>query len=142
MTTVAGCGGAHGRLSAPKYAHAASTTCVHANRVLARVKVPPLSTRRDAARAMSRTVAISRDAIDDLRGLRPPQQLTDTAQKWIALLDQGTDELELMGKHVRAGRFEEAVDYGAKATTLFDRAEQLVAPLHITSCGGPELPIV
>jgi hypothetical protein len=63
-------------------------------------------------------------------------------QKWIALLDQGADELELMSVRLRTGNTSEALDYGAKVTTLLDRAEELVAPLHVTSCRGPELPTV
>jgi hypothetical protein len=110
--------------------------------MLARVELPPFSAGRDAARATSRAVAISRKAIGDLRGLRPPQRLSDTVQQWLALLDQATDELERMGNNAQDGRVDDAVAFGAKATTLFDRAEQLVAPLRITSCGGPELPTV
>ena len=35
------------------------------------------------------------DTIEDLREVRPPEALALTVQKWIALLDQGADELEL-----------------------------------------------
>ena len=91
---------------------------------------------------MARIVVVQRGTIDDLRDIRPSEQLAGTVQKWIALLDQGADELELMSVRLRAGRTAEAVEYGAKATTLLDRARELVAPLRLTSCRGPVLPTV
>jgi hypothetical protein len=139
---VAGCGGGSRRLSAPDYAREASALCRRANRAVARVEVPPLTATRDAGRAMARIVGVQRDTIEALRDVRPPEALADTVQRWIALLDQAMDELELMGSHLHAGRTELAVDYGAKATTLLDRAREVAAPLDVTSCRGPMLPTV
>ena len=137
---MGGCGGGSERLSAPDYAREVSALCRRGNRAVARIEIPPLTSERDAARAMASVVVVQRDTIDDLRAVRAPDSLAVTVQKWIALLDQGADELELMGIRLRAGRTGEAVDYGAKATTLLDRARELVAPLRVTSCRGPELP--
>jgi hypothetical protein len=139
---VGGCGGGSGRLSAPEYSREVSDLCDRGNRVITRIEIPPLTAGSDATRAMARVVVVQRDTIEELRGVRPPEALAGTVQKWIALLDQGTDELELMSVHLRAGRTSVAVEYGAKATTLLDRARELVAPLHVTSCRGPELPTV
>jgi hypothetical protein len=139
---AAACGGGSDRLSAADYARAASETCARANRLIARIEVPPLAESNDAARAMARVVAAERAAIDDLRRLRPPEELADTSQTWIALLDQGADELELMSARLRTGHGAEASAFGAKATTLLDRARELVAQLRVTSCRGPELPTV
>ena len=91
---------------------------------------------------MLRIVVVQRETIDDLRDIRPSEHLAGTVQKWIALLDQGADELELMSLRLRDGHTDEAVEYGAKATTLLDRARELVAPLRLTSCRGPVLPTV
>jgi hypothetical protein len=142
VMVVAGCGGGSDRLSATQYAREVSDLCRRGNRAIARIEIPPLDTERSAARAMAGVVVVQRDTIDELRGVRPPDELAGTVQKWIALLDQGADELELMSIRLRAGRAGDAVDYGAKATTLLDRARELVAPLHVTSCRGPVLPTV
>jgi hypothetical protein len=142
VVVVGGCGGGNDRLSAPEYAREASDLCRRTSRAVARIEIPPLTTPHDAARAMTDVVVVQRDTIDELRDLRPPEPLAGTVQKWIALLDQGADELELMGARLRAGRTSEAVDFGAKATTLFDRAREVVTPLQVTSCGGPVLPSV
>jgi hypothetical protein len=142
VMVLAACGGGSGHLSALDYARAASRVCVRANRAVALVSVPSFSARHDAAHAMARVVSIQRRTIDDLRGLRPPGQLSGTVQRWIALLDQAADELDRTGAHLRAGRDGQAVEFGAKATTLLDRARELVAPLRVTSCRGPELPTV
>ena len=91
---------------------------------------------------MPRIVVVQRATIEELRELRPPEHLAVTVQKWIALLDQGADELELMAVRLRVGRNEEALAYGAKAVTLLDRAREVVAPLRVTSCRGPVLPTV
>jgi len=144
--SLAACGGGNERLAAPEYASEASTLCRRGNRAVARVEIPPFTgphgASRAAARAMARIVVVQRDTIAELRDVRPPQQLTGTVQKWIALLDQGADELEAMSGHLRAGRTDEALDYGAKATTLLDRARELMGPLRVTSCRGPVLPTV
>ncbi len=60
---------------------------------------------------MARIVVVQRETIDDLRDIRPSQRLAGTVQKWIALLDQGADELELMSLRLRAGHTDEALDY-------------------------------
>jgi hypothetical protein len=88
-----------------------------------------------------RAVALHRRSIEELRDLRPPERLAGTVQQWIALLDQGVDELELLGEHLRQGRVALAASYGDKATALVDRAAELVAPFRITSCRVPELPV-
>ncbi len=142
VIALSGCGGSGSRLSVHRYVHEASERCVQGNRAIARVPVPPLSAERAASRAMARTVVVQRRTIDELRGLRPPEHLADTVQQWIALLDQGADELERMGERLRAGRGDEALDFGAKATTLLDRARDLMAPLRVTACRGPVLPTV
>src|SRR5258708_2509680 len=133
----AGCGGGGGRRAAPAYAREASKVCRRGNRAVAQVEIPPLTDRHDASRAMLRIVAVQRETIDDLRDIRPSERLAGTVQKWIALLDQGADELESMSVRLRTGHTDEAVAYGAKATTLLDRARDLVAPLQLTSCRGP-----
>jgi hypothetical protein len=142
VMVMGGCGGGSERLSAPEYAREVSTLCRRGNRAIARIEIPPLASERDAARAMTSVVVVQRDTIDDLRGVRPPEALTGTVQKWIALLDQGADELELMSIHLRAGRTGEALDFGVKTTVLLDRARELAAPLQVTACRGPVLPTV
>jgi hypothetical protein len=142
VLALAGCGGGSGHLSAATYAREASELCRRGNRAVARIEMPPLSAPHDASRAMARIVVVQRSTIDDLREVRPPGALSDTVQKWIALLDQGVDELELMGVRLRAGRTDEALEYGAKATILLDRAREVVAPFRVTSCRGPVLPTV
>ena len=142
VMVVAGCGGGNDRLSAPDYAREASQLCRRANHTVASVALPPLTMPADASHAMAHVVVVQRDAIDDLRALRPPDRLTVTVQKWIALLDQGADELELMALRMRGGHTDDALAYGAKAVILLDRAREVVAPLRVTSCRGPVLPTV
>jgi hypothetical protein len=134
-----GCGDGGGRLSAPGYVREASGICVAANRAVRRVEIPPLDDARSAARAMGRVVVIQRGSIAGLRGLRPPERYGELNQRWIALLDQGTDELELMRSTLVSGRHGLAVEYGGKAVTLLDRAHVLVARHGVTSCRGPAL---
>ena len=143
---MTGCGGGNGRLSARAYAHEASARCTRNNRAVARVTVPALPVgdhgSRTAARALARIVVVERDTIDSLRALRPPERFAATVQRWIALLDQGADELELMAARLHTGHGAEALDFGAKADTLIDRAREVIAPLGVTSCRGPVLPTV
>lgn len=140
ILTMAACGGGGEHWTAARYLRTANGICLRANRELGRVTIPPLHEDRSAARAMARVVLIQRASIDDLRGLRPPERFGSLNQRWIALLDQATDELERMGNTLRLGRRAEADDYGGKASTLLERARALVASQGVTSCRGPELP--
>jgi len=146
VLVVAGCGGGNERLSARDFAHQASALCRRVNRAVARIELPRFTAASDgtpeAARAVTRIVVVQRDTIDELRDLRPPERLSLTVQKWIALLDQGADELELMALRMRGGHTDDALAYGAKAVILLDRAREVVAPLRVTSCRGPVLPTV
>lgn len=112
---------------------------MRANRAVARVDIPPLGDGDGVAHAMERIVVIQRSSIEDLRGLRPPNRLGSVSQRWIALLDQGTDELERMARTLSAGRRSEAELYGDQASKLLARARVLVAPNGLTSCRGPAL---
>ena len=136
---LGGCGGGGGRLSAPRYLREASGICSAANRAIGRVVIPPLGDTRSAARALARVVVIQRDSIDGLRGLKPPEHLGSLNQRWIALLDQGTDELQLMSDSLGSRKAQRAKDYAGKATLLFERAHVLVATHGVTSCRGPAL---
>jgi hypothetical protein len=142
---LSGCGGGNERLAAPEYVREASKLCRRGNRAVARVEISPLAPHgasMAASRAVARIVVVQRDTIDELRHVRPPEELTGTVQKWIALLDQGADELDVMSVRLQTGHTDQALEYGAKATTLLDRARELVAPLRLTSCRGPLLPTV
>jgi hypothetical protein len=143
---MVGCGGGNSRLAPRAYAREASALCARSNRAVARITVPAIPIAGDgshaAARALTHIVAVERDTIEALRDLRPPERLTDTVQRWIALLDQGADELELMAARLRSGHGTQALDFGAKAVTLLDRAREVAAPLRVTSCRGPMLPAV
>jgi hypothetical protein len=110
---------------------------VRANRAVARVEMPPLGDGEGAAEAVARVVLIQRSSIDDLRKLRPPEHLGSLNQRWLALLDQGADELELMGRRVGTGRRTEAETYRDNTVKLLDRARVLVAAHGVRSCRGP-----
>ena len=146
VVLLVACGGGGDRLSAREYVRTVSSICAHGNRQIARIELPSLSSRPAARRAMSRAMArvvvVQRATIDRLRDVRPPERLADTVQRWIALLDQGADELDRMGAQLRHGRTDEALAFGAKAGTLLDRAREVTAPMRVTSCRGPALPTV
>jgi len=112
---------------------------VHANVAVARVTIPPLGERAQAERALVRVVAIQRSTIDGLRDLRSPEGFGTLPERWIALLDQATDELELMRGALAAGRAVDAAAYGEKASELLGRAQVLVGARGMTSCRGPAL---
>jgi hypothetical protein len=136
---LGGCGGGGGRLSAPRYLREASGICSAANRAIGRVVIPPLGDTRSAARALARVVVIQRDSIDGLRGLKPPERLGSLNQRWIALLDQGTDELEHLRASLAKGEGHRATAYEHKVSILMERAHALASAHGVTACGGPAL---
>jgi hypothetical protein len=139
IVMTAACGGGGDRWTAARYLRTANGICLRANREVGSVSIP-LPLDRNAARAMAHVVAIQRASIDDLRNLRPPARLGSLNQRWIALLDQATDELERMSHTLQAGQRAEADEYRGKASTLLARARALVKPHGVTSYRGPELP--
>jgi hypothetical protein len=139
VVLLAGCGGGGGRLSSSGYVRRASGICARANRAVAEVRIPPAGDGAAAADAMQRVVVIQRGAIGELRGLRAPEPLGSLDQRWIALLDQSADELEVMGARLRAGNVADAGTYAEHAAKLLDRARVLVAARGVTSCNGPAL---
>ena len=76
---------------------------------------------------MGRVVVIQRDSIAGLRGLEPPARYRGLDQRWIALLDQGTDELDQMRSTLVRGRARLALEYRGKAATLLERAHVLAS---------------
>jgi hypothetical protein len=136
---VAACGAGSRQLSVPGYTQAASAVCARANRAVGRVDLTELRDPARAARTVRRVVVVQRRSLDELRELRLPQRLATVVPQWLALLDQATDELERMEQDLRRGDDAEADEYAMKAATLLARARDLVAPLRLTSCRGPEL---
>lgn len=139
VMVIAGCGGGGERLSSAGYVRRANAICVRANRAVALVDVPALPGGERAALALTQIVRIERDAISDLRGLRPPPRFGALNQRWIALLDQSIDELELVVTRLRGGALAAADTYAGNASKLLARARDLVAPHGVTSCRGPAL---
>jgi hypothetical protein len=117
----------------------ASGICSAANRAIGRVQIPSIGDARSVARAMGRVVVIQRDSIDGLEGLKPPERLGSLNQRWIALLDQGTDELDLMRLSLEDGKGSLATEYASKASILLERAHVLVSARGMISCRGPAL---
>ena len=89
-----------------------------------------------------RIVVVQRETIDDLRDIRPPSGSPAPCRSGSRLLDQGADKLEVMSVRLRGRHTAEALEYGAKATTLLDRARELVAPLPRDLVPRPRLPTV
>ncbi len=141
MLGGAGCGGGGDRLSAPGYAREASRICASANRQIDRMSIPPAARTHSIARMVRRILVIERASVDGLRGLRPPTQLGSLTQRWIALLDQTADELELLRGNLTGREPARAAEYAAHSWILSERARALVAPHGVTSCRVPRLPV-
>ena len=139
VIAVTACGGGSERLTAAEYAREASRVCQRTNRAIARVDAVALTGMPRAAQALERVVELQRDAVAELRDLRPPDGMRATVERWIALLDQAADELGLAGARARAGRALEAREFAGKARTLLDRARDVTAPIRVVSCRGPDL---
>jgi len=114
---------------------------VHANRDVARIDVERLDRMGRADRAAVRILAIHREAVDDLRALRPPKDYEATARLWIALVDQALDELDSMRHALRTGAKAEATAYAANAAALSERARRVAGRDGITACAVPALTV-
>jgi hypothetical protein len=135
------CGGDGSRLSTRGYVKASSAVCVRANRSVARIDVERLDRMGRADRAAVRIVAIHREAVDDLRALRPPKDYETTARLWIALIDQSLDELDAMRDALRTRATAEAKMYEANAVALSRRARTVAGRYGITACAIPDLTV-
>ncbi len=137
-TVAVGCGGGTGRLSTRGYARETSAICAAANRRMAAIAVPPLDDWRASSRAVRHAAAVQYSAAADLRDLRAPSHLTDLDAIWVALVLQSANHLRFMAESLHDHDAIGAGDEQRKATRLIRRAAELVAPLGVTACAGPE----
>jgi len=141
VVVLAACGGGGSRLSTRDYVKASSAVCARANRDVARIGVARLDRMGHADRAAVRIAAIHREAVDDLRALRPPKGYEATARLWIALVDQSLDELDAMRDALRSGAKNDAKMYAANAMALSHRAQIVAGRDGITACAIPDLTV-
>ena len=142
MLTVAvgtGCGGGTSRLSAPAYVHRVGEICAAANRELGQIDLVPLGDGPAGVRALTRVVVLRRGSIEQLRSVRPPNRVAGAHQSWVALLDQSTDELEIVRAALQHHHAARAARYAAEAATLSARARALAVKLGVVSCIGPTI---
>ena len=143
---MAACGGGQrSPLRARAYAHEASALCAPQQPGGGPDRGAGAAGRRRrvdaAARAIDRIVAVERRrhrrrcAICARPSGSPPRCNVDRAAR------PGCRRARAHGAtRLHAGHGAEALDFGAKAVTLIDRAREVVAPLRVTSCHGPVLP--
>lgn len=141
VVVVAACGGGGSRLSSRDYVKASSAVCARANRDVARIDVARLARMGRADRAAVRIVAIHREAVDDLRALKPPKVYEARAHLWIALVDQSLDELDAMRDALRSGAKGDAKMYATNAVALSRRARTVAGRDGITACAIPDMTV-
>ena len=141
VVVLAACGGGGSRLSIRDYVKASSAVCARANRDVARIDIARLDRMGRADRAAVRIAAIHREAVDDLRALRPPKEYEATARLWIALVDQSLDELDAMRDAMHSGAKADAKMYAANALALSQRARTVARRYGITACAIPDLTV-
>jgi len=141
VVVLGACGGSGSRLSTRDYVRTSSTVCARANRDVRRIDVERLARTGRIDHVAVRIVAIHREAVEDLRELRPPKAYESIARLWIALVDQALDEVDSMRNALRTGATAEARMYAAHAVALSRRARAVAGGYGITACAVPDLTV-
>jgi hypothetical protein len=135
------CGSGGGPLSTATFTRRASAMCGRADRRAAAVEIPALD-ERGSATALKTLISIERQALGDLRGLRPPRKLQSGVDEWLATLDQLVVEAEFLRESLRAGEPHIADAIAVRAARLSLRSQVLGARVGVIGCTMPTPPPV
>lgn len=134
-SALAGCGGGGSeRLSRDAFVSKADAAC---RDLSAREQKLTPPTSIDAIPAYADTaLPILDDALDELRGLRPPTELADGVDAWLEQLGETRNVLEDLRSAAEGGDEARVRTVGAKGTDLDRRARGLAQTIGLTDCAN------
>jgi hypothetical protein len=134
LAIAAGCGGTitdAPRLSRAEYASKADAICREYYRQTDPIDAATFS---EVAPALDKLLPILDKALDEVRGLQPPESEQATVDEWLRLSDRVRDDLEEMRNRARANDEEGAIAVDAKGRRDDNRSNKLATQLGMKVC--------
>jgi hypothetical protein len=138
MLLLAGCGGDGDaeaeRLSKTEWIEQADEICVQANEEVEALTDP--TTLDEIGAFTDEASGISRDALADLRALRPPEEDEATVDEMLDLVEQQIEIGEQIGEAARNGDQAEVERLVAEAEPLEAKADEMGRQYGLDDCAG------
>ena len=134
VAIAAGCGGTTtdaARLSGAEYASKADAICREYYRQTDAIDA---ATFADLAPALDKVLPILDKALDEVRGLQPPESEQATVDEWLRLSDRVRDDMEEMRNRAAAKDEEGAKAADAKGVRDDNRSNKLATQLGMKVC--------
>jgi hypothetical protein len=131
LVLAAGCGGGK-RLSRQQYASKADAICSRYNREITALKQP--SDLAGLGKSLDKLLASFDRAINDLRGLKPPQNEQATADRWVAQVETLESDLKTIRDRAKKNDLQGVQAAGRKAQGHNSRGNALAKQLGMKVC--------
>jgi len=134
VALAAGCSSGDDRLSKDDYAKQADALCTKYDAELAKLPQP---TTLDALAAMAgQAKGIATEGAAKLRALKPPAELQQQVDQWLALNDQNVKDIEAMRQAAAAGNRVKVQEIARDAQRNEAKADDLARKIGLTSCAS------
>ena len=133
VALLAACGGSSGMTRAD-YVKRANRVCHEAATSVAALKLPDPSDVSTVPKAAKKIVEVQRDALEQLKSIRPPKEDRPDIAKWIALIDQTIDQAELSARSQQEGDIKRAITANVNGAALDARADELAKAFGLKTC--------
>lgn len=124
------------RLSADEYSKQAQKICTEQNQ--ANVDLGPVDSgdAQSAARAVEQVADIQTKALDELRGLEPPEDLADDVDAWLEMVTETLAQQQKLADAIREGNQEAATAANQSGSKPAQDADTAAKDLGLTQCTG------
>lgn len=134
---VAGCGGGGGggdRLSKDEYVAQADAICKEVEQKGDAIEEP--TSLEDVGRFVDEALPVFDDGLDRLRELRPPAELQDAVDDWLATGNETRDLLEELKDAAGDGDAAKVQELGGKGEDLDKKSDDLARQIGLEECAN------
>jgi hypothetical protein len=131
--SVAGCGGGNGGLSSEELIAQADAICVEYERRTEGVATP--EGFEDIERFAAETRTLIQEAVNELAGLKPPEELAEDYDRWIAQNEENLGLLEEVESAAAEGDEPRVRDLLGEAQQAGARTDRLAREIGFEECG-------
>ena len=131
----AACGG-EDRLSREEYLEQADATCRKYEERLKPLedKLQQTDSTEEAAAVIDDAVPVVREGVDELKKLKPPEELEGQVDEWLKLNEENTKTLEQLGDAAEAGDEARIGELAQEAEANEQRGDDLAREIGLKDC--------
>ena len=130
---AAGCGG-DDRLSGKEFTAKAEATCTRYEKKLARLPQP--KSLKDFGALADEAIPIVENGVEDLRGLKPPENLESKYEKWLDANDANVEDFKKLRDAAKAGDESKVRSLVDRVSANEKKGDELARDIGIDRCGN------